>query len=642
MPTISACVIAKNEQDCISRCLQSIQAIVDEIILVDTGSSDNTVELAEGFGARIFHYAWNDDFAAARNYALDQASSQWIIFLDADEYIDADKAGNIRPLLNKLHGNRKIHAITCVMRHTSGWDGPYMGLTQAVRIYRNSPQIRYCGRIHESICKGMLPVQGMSVGENILTVHHTGYTETALTEKSLRNLAYLEKDLADHTTNQYTYYYLSQSYLNLGEHEKAIHFARQALADDRIASTFIAYKPYVYMLKSLKLLGSSKQTELAQTLAEALQKFPHHPEILYFAGLQHFAAGHFARALAYFLQTLQADRTFADMLDNEFTQVADVHCLVAGLYEMKNAPQQAFDHWILALKRNKHHQLAFDRLINLVRRQDPVETVRLLNQLYNPQQKDDAVFVVRRLAKLNLTRVFAHYVKLLSAHFPSATLIALKLFVCQKHAQAFQAFAADYQQNGGESQEMMAVLSVLLAERPAWLEELYPQTHSSLKKISVAFLGQLPAGGLTEADFPSYSQLLQTFCYHADDCQLSRLLDLIFLFPNAHTSLQVIDLLIDRQLFQPAFTLSLHALGRPDCPSVKSGEFSFKAALCCYRIKNFARAVDYFSQSLLNGFSGNGIDDFLAWTHEQCKDSLLQEKIEILRRQHQLNLLEAI
>ena len=89
---ISACVIAKNEAAVIGRCINSVKRIADEIILVDTGSTDDTVRIAEGLGARVFFREWDNDFSAAKNHALNQVRGDWVIFLDADEYFVEDSS----------------------------------------------------------------------------------------------------------------------------------------------------------------------------------------------------------------------------------------------------------------------------------------------------------------------------------------------------------------------------------------------------------------------------------------------------------------------------------------------------------------------------------------------------------------------
>lgn len=87
MSTISLCLIAKNEEEVIGRCIESVIDIIDEIIVVDTGSTDKTIEVAEKYGAKIYNFTWIDDFAAARNYSFSKASKEYIFWLDADDIL---------------------------------------------------------------------------------------------------------------------------------------------------------------------------------------------------------------------------------------------------------------------------------------------------------------------------------------------------------------------------------------------------------------------------------------------------------------------------------------------------------------------------------------------------------------------------
>ena len=89
MPKISACVIVKNEEKNLPRWLDSVKRIAEEIVVVDTGSADATVTIAKAAGAKVYHFAWIDDFAAAKNFALEKATGAWVVFPDADEYFSA-------------------------------------------------------------------------------------------------------------------------------------------------------------------------------------------------------------------------------------------------------------------------------------------------------------------------------------------------------------------------------------------------------------------------------------------------------------------------------------------------------------------------------------------------------------------------
>ena len=88
MKNLSACVIVKNEERNLPTWLKSMQGIADELVVVDTGSDDRTVAIAEAAGARVYHFPWRNDFAAAKNYAMDHAHGKWLLILDADEYIE--------------------------------------------------------------------------------------------------------------------------------------------------------------------------------------------------------------------------------------------------------------------------------------------------------------------------------------------------------------------------------------------------------------------------------------------------------------------------------------------------------------------------------------------------------------------------
>ena len=95
---LSQCMIVKNEEKNIERALSWGKDIMYEQIVVDTGSTDRTVEIAKGMGAKVYHFEWIDDFAAAKNYAIEQAKGDWIAFLDADEYFPPEDAAKLMPI----------------------------------------------------------------------------------------------------------------------------------------------------------------------------------------------------------------------------------------------------------------------------------------------------------------------------------------------------------------------------------------------------------------------------------------------------------------------------------------------------------------------------------------------------------------
>ena len=146
---ISQCMIVKNEEQDIRRALSWGKGIVSEQIVVDTGSTDNTVQIAEEMGAKVFHFEWCDDFSAAKNYAIEQASGDWIAFLDADEYFSEQDARKIPGLLKKIENaslkSGRIHLVRTALVDLND-DGEIFSVGQQDRIFRNMKGLRYKNR----------------------------------------------------------------------------------------------------------------------------------------------------------------------------------------------------------------------------------------------------------------------------------------------------------------------------------------------------------------------------------------------------------------------------------------------------------------------------------------------------------------
>lgn len=142
---LSLVMIVKNEESTLRRCLESVFKYVDEIIIVDTGSTDNTKSIALEYQSRVFDYEWTNDFSAARNYALAQATCKWSLVMDADEYITNDCTNAIREFISRPPGLGQIKRIDKFM----GKDGISFEQSYISRLFPSN--CRYSGRIHEQI-----------------------------------------------------------------------------------------------------------------------------------------------------------------------------------------------------------------------------------------------------------------------------------------------------------------------------------------------------------------------------------------------------------------------------------------------------------------------------------------------------------
>lgn len=207
MATLSLTMIVKNEERHIERCLRSAKLMVDEIIVVDTGSNDRTKQIAAEYGAKIFDYPWNDSFADARNFALSQSSGDWNLVMDADEYFITDYSKQIRNFIES--NKRAIGRIAIVNRYLHEGEIRYSRHLSARLLPKG---VFYQGRIHEQV------VSNLPHLKTEIEVHHDGYFQT---DKTDRNLPLLLKELETDPENPYLLYHVAINYKNKKEYHKA-------------------------------------------------------------------------------------------------------------------------------------------------------------------------------------------------------------------------------------------------------------------------------------------------------------------------------------------------------------------------------------------------------------------------------------
>ena len=218
--SISACMMVKNEEKNLPRCLSSIHDFVTEIIVVDTGSTDKTVEIAESYGAKVYHHPWEDDFSKHRNQSISYATGDWIFIIDADEeaFIDKDL---FFANLQVIPPDCEALAIHFIDIHR---DQEVLEFS-SIRFFRNG-HIQYQGIVHnQPIIKdgsGSLVVSGF-------TLKHYGYdvSDEEMHQKFERTRILLEKTLEQEPDNYHTYFYLNQIYATHHMPRKAIEYGEE-------------------------------------------------------------------------------------------------------------------------------------------------------------------------------------------------------------------------------------------------------------------------------------------------------------------------------------------------------------------------------------------------------------------------------
>jgi glycosyltransferase involved in cell wall biosynthesis len=173
---LAVTLIVKNEAATLAACLDSIHDLAAEIVVVDTGSSDNTKDIAAPYGAKVFDFAWTDSFADARNEALRHATAPWLLWLDADEYLDASNRDKLRTLLDNLPNDNTAFVM---QQRSPAAHGPSATLVGQVRLFRNHPDLRWDYRVHEQNLPSLRKA-GHAVRHTDLAIEHTGYQDPTL------------------------------------------------------------------------------------------------------------------------------------------------------------------------------------------------------------------------------------------------------------------------------------------------------------------------------------------------------------------------------------------------------------------------------------------------------------------------------
>ena len=265
---VSAALIVRDESAFIEACLEFLIGVVDEVVVVDTGSTDDTIDKARRFPIKLHRFKWCQDFSAARNFAIEQASSDWILYIDADERLEvADRAVWRDIVADKRKAGWKLRFHPRV-----GWT-PYAEL----RLFRNDPRIRFRGVIHERMHDGIIEVcrsDGLEIGVCEIVLQHIGY-EGAQHHKISRNVPLLRNYLAQDPSRVYCWWHLGQMLLLAGDEDAAAEAWRSGVEVARARGNEGPESNGMPFF-SLLLLEHSRGSSVDHLLAEAVHLYPKH------------------------------------------------------------------------------------------------------------------------------------------------------------------------------------------------------------------------------------------------------------------------------------------------------------------------------------------------------------------------------
>ncbi|MCS6852349.1 MAG: glycosyltransferase [Gemmataceae bacterium] len=288
---VSLTMIVRDEEADLPLCLDSVASLVDEIIVVDTGSKDRTRDVAARRGARVIDFAWRDDFAAARNESLRHATGEWIFWLDADDRLDPDNQQRLRRLFASLADENVGYVMYCrgpIRPDTN--PGPLLTHT---RLFRNHSAIRWQYRIHEQITPAILRSGGQERLTDVV-IEHTGYEDAErLQQKMERNLRLLRLQDAEQPNDPFTLYNLGRTHLGLKQPAEALPYFQRSLAlwprSDRLLREL-----HCLQVMALRQLG--RREEALGVCVAGRRSFPDETELIVQEGILRNELGDLAGA----------------------------------------------------------------------------------------------------------------------------------------------------------------------------------------------------------------------------------------------------------------------------------------------------------------------------------------------------------
>lgn len=418
---LSLCMIVRDEEDVLSRCLKSVSGIVDEIIIVDTGSIDNTKGIAEGFGARLFDYRWEDDFSAARNFSLEQARGDWILVLDADEVLVCDSGEQVRQLIEKpgIEGYfiKIINLLGDARNHDASEDW-------VVRLFKRKKAYRFEGAIHEQVRPAIERIAGEdSIKTAPLKIYHDGYRCSVVKNKGKveRNMRIAKKALVSNPKDPFLLYSLACEFFVSGEYGEALQTFRQA---QKNINPTVGYLSDIYIKMSLCLYALGRFEEMDEFNNSSLS-----PDFLFVYGLLKMETGMFneaEEAIRKCLTQINSGRE-GHMTIKDY----QVYQALGEIHEGRKQWSEALRSYSLAVKARPSYLYPMRKMINILRAQPtlatdfsfqfgtPKEKCFLLRNLDWVEEVEIVIFILLNLAydlwrsDPNITKILTYDVKLL-------------------------------------------------------------------------------------------------------------------------------------------------------------------------------------------------------------------------------------
>ncbi|MDQ6422463.1 glycosyltransferase [Paenibacillus sp. LHD-117] len=360
---ISLCMIVKDEEESLGRCLESVRGVVDEIIVVDTGSSDRTVAIAEQHAARVVSVPWQHDFSEARNAGIELADGEWILFLDADERLDQEGYKLRQYALQEQIAGLFLHIHNYVGNGSQG-----ATINPVLRMFRNLPGCRFKGKIHEQIASQIIErVPDAAFLMTDVKIHHYGYIHRTVVKKGKtdRNLRLLLEAIKEQPDEPFHRYNIGVEYLRAGNAESAL--TSFQTAKEMIPSPEISYAHLIrkYEARCLQALG--RLSSAIGSLREAIGIYEDYSDLYHYKASCHLALGQFDEAKEAIEQALRLGPAPAGYHTEDGIGSYQSLYMLGQLFEAENQYDRAVEAYVEAIRLKSDLNPPLYRLFHIYR-----------------------------------------------------------------------------------------------------------------------------------------------------------------------------------------------------------------------------------------------------------------------------------
>lgn len=470
---ITALCIVKNEEENIAKSINSYKNAVDEIIIVDTGSTDNTKSICLDLGCKVVDYQWKDDFADARNYALSLTDSDWILFLDADEYFLSPLTVEFKSCVEELEHNN-VDILKILTYNIDKNTERKLNTSYGLKFFKNGKGFKYKERIHEYLDFNENDVVGVLTNDFALI--HTGYSSDIVMKKPERNLQILKVKERDNDLTTKDYYYLMRESLSLNNYDEAKKyrdiFFKQNDYKEVIDTMDIGYMAYIYDY-ILMIKDEASYEDKINYLSKIIENYDI-PDFYYNLAILYMNRD-YNIAYDFFMETISSNNRLihTDRYSNYCFYEPKIYYFLAKIEFIKKDYNKAIRHIIVACMLDKKNRLFLGLLLKICSKFKSKKVIDILYKTYNPSSKEGYEFIINGLVNTEMHEVFKHFAVIYNTEYQGGDTAVFIAMLLDKQYELSASVAYNIYRNSKDAYYLYILMIILIYANKSELYDKY-------------------------------------------------------------------------------------------------------------------------------------------------------------------------